>query len=73
MVPTFLQKRLAKGHSLRRGLLLAALVGLFIGCVVTFTMILVDRDMTTLDKEFLISGILLGLLLGGGLITWARR
>ena len=73
MVPTFLPKRRSRGRALRLSLLLAGLVGLLIGCIIALTMILIDRDQTTLDKVFFITGTLLGFLVGTGLLVWARR
>lgn len=73
MLPTFLQKRRATGPALRLGFALIALVLLLIGCVVALSMIIVDRDITTLDKVVFISGMLLGFLLGTGLLARFRR
>jgi len=73
MIPTFLQKRRSSGRALRLSLLLAGLVGLLIGCIIALTMILIDRDQTTLDKVLFITGTLLGFLVGTGLLVWARR
>ena len=73
MVPTFLQKRRGNGHALRLVFVMAGFILLFIGCVTAISMILVDRGTNTLTKVFFITGMLLGILLGTGLLARIRR
>lgn len=67
------QKHRPTGKIIRLSLLLAGLILLVIGCIAALSMILVDRDSTSLDKVVFISGMLLGFLLGIGFVARARR
>ena len=73
MVPTFLQNRRGNGHALRLSIALAGLFLLSIGCVAALSMIIVDRDITSSNKLILISGLLVVVLPGMGLLERISR
>ncbi len=73
MVPTFLQKRRARCHSLRVHIALVGLAFLMIVYTIGVTWIIADRALTKVSKLALIGVILTTALLTSGLFQRLRR